>query len=109
MAYDQDLARRIRVQLGPLNGLEEKKRFGGVGFLLKGNMACGVNLDDLVIRLAPERAKIALINPFVQPFTMGGRSMAGWIVVRPEGCKRDRDLKKWVQESLAYIASFPPK
>jgi TfoX/Sxy family transcriptional regulator of competence genes len=109
MTFDQGLSRRIRVLLGSMDGLEEKKMFGGVGFLLNGNMVCGVNRDNLVLRLAPERAQAALAKPHVQPFTMGGRSMAGWIVVTPEGCRQDKDLKKWVQESLAYIASFPPK
>lgn len=109
MAYDQELARRIRVAIGPLDGVEEKKMFGGVGFLLHGNMACGVIQNNLVVRLSPARTEDALSRPHVQPFTMGGRTMGGWITVVPPGCKKDKDLKSWIQEGLDFAGSLPPK
>jgi TfoX/Sxy family transcriptional regulator of competence genes len=109
VSYDQELARRIKIQLGALAGLEEKKMFGGVGFLLKGNMACGVNKDDLVVRLDPRRSEDALSRPHVKPFSMSGRTMAGWIMVSPQGCKKDEDLKKWIREGIDYAGSLPPK
>ena len=109
MAYDKELADRIQRELGARAGLGEKKMFGGVGFLLHGNMACGVNRDNLVVRLDPLRSEEALSRPHVQPFTMGGRTMAGWIVVTPQGCQKDQDLKRWIQEGLDFAGSLPPK
>ncbi|MGD0610588.1 MAG: TfoX/Sxy family protein [Anaerolineales bacterium] len=109
MPYNLELARRIRIQIGSLAGLEEKKVFGGVGFLLNGNMACGVNQENLVVRLDPKRSEDALAKPHVKPFSMGSRSMAGWIVVSPQGCKNDEDLKTWIREGIDYSGFLPPK
>jgi TfoX/Sxy family transcriptional regulator of competence genes len=109
MAYDKELAGRIQRDLGTLTGLEEKKMFGGVGFMLHGNMAWGVHQDNLVVRLDPRRSEKALSKPHVQPFTRGGRSMAGWVVVTPPGCKNDSTLEGWIQHGLDYAGSLPPK
>ena len=109
MAYNQELTKRIRTLLIHHRGVEEKKMFGGVGFLLNGNMACGVYKEDLIVRLDPQRSEDALAKPHIQPFRMGGRTMAGWITVSPQGCKKDEDLKKWIREGIAHAGSLPPK
>jgi hypothetical protein len=81
MAYDELLGVRIRAALGPLPGLEEKKMFGGVSFLVKGNMACGVHKNSLIVRVGPEKHAWSLARPHTRPFDMTGRPLSGWIVV----------------------------
>jgi hypothetical protein len=100
MAYDEMLAARVRDRVKNLAGVDEKKMFGGVGFLLKGNMACGVNKKDLIIRVGPDDTK---------PFDMTGRPMTGWIVVVENGYASEGDLANWVQKGVDYAYSLPPK
>lgn len=109
MAYDEGLAYRIRETIGDHPGLEEKKMFGGVGFMLFGNMACGVNQDDLIVRVGPEDYEAQLAQPNARPFDLTGRPMRGWIVVGPEGYEDDQDLENWVQIGVKFSLSLPPK
>jgi TfoX/Sxy family transcriptional regulator of competence genes len=109
MPYNELLSNRIRAVLGPLPNLEEKKMFGGVGFLVNGNMACGVHKDDLIVRVGPANYYVALSRPHTRPFDMTGRSMAGWVIVSPEGCASESDLKVWVDQGLAFALSLPSK
>ena len=80
MAYNIKLAEQIRDELNRIPFVE-KKMFGGVGFLIHGNMACGVNKDDLIVRVHPDRHASLLKKPHVRPFDMTGRPMKGWLVV----------------------------
>jgi TfoX/Sxy family transcriptional regulator of competence genes len=109
MPYDSLLAMRIRAALGPLPELQEKKMFGGVGFLLNGNMACGVHKNDLIIRVGPENYAQALCRPYTHVFDMTGHPMAGWVMVAPEGCATESDLQTWVNQGLAFARSLPSK
>ena len=109
MAYDEGLATRVRDVLGDQPGLAEKKRFGGLAFLLHGNMACGVRGDDLIVRMAVEEADAALEEPGARPFDMTGRPMKGWLLVAPDGHAEDDDLRRWVDRGLAHAGSLPPK
>ncbi len=109
MAYNENLARRIRKTLGDPPCLQEKKMFGGVGFLLFGNMACGVHGDDLIVRVGPDGYVEALRRPHTKVFDMTGRPMSGWLVVETEGYQSDGDLNRWVQREVAYARSLPTK
>ena len=109
MAYDEGLAQRIQEALDDLPGLVEKKMFGGVGFMVQGNMACGVNKNDLIIRVGPERYEEALTQPHVSVFDLTGRPMKGWVVVGPEGYETDEALKSWVQRGVDYALFLPAK
>ena len=109
MAYDQALAGRIRQLLAGTPDLIEKKMFGGVGFLLRGNMACGVNQDKLIVRVGPERYAEALAHPQAAPFDMTGRAMKGWVFVNPEGIKSDDALRAWVQQGVEFALTLPLK
>ena len=109
MAYDEGLAQRIRETLGDRPGLVEKKMFGGVGFMLQGNMACGVNKEDLIVRVGPEYYASAVIRPHARPFDFTGRPMKGWVMVSPDGTTSESDLKAWVQEGVEFALSLPPK
>jgi TfoX/Sxy family transcriptional regulator of competence genes len=108
MAYNLDLAERIRSEL---NGIPyvEKKMFGGVGFLLNGNMACGVNKDDLIVRVGPEKHAIFLDKPHLKPFDLTGRPMKGWLMVAPEGYETANQLSAWIKEGVEFALTLPPK
>jgi TfoX/Sxy family transcriptional regulator of competence genes len=108
MAYDQKLAARIRSQLKGVPFVE-KKMFGGVGFLIGGNMACGVHKEELVMRVDPERHSALLKKPHVKPFDLSGRPMKGWLLVQADGCKTDKQLGAWVREGVAFASILPPK
>src|SRR5687767_9776512 len=108
MAYNIKLAERIRSQLDGMP-FAEKKMFGGVGFLLNGNMACGVNKDDLIVRIDPEKRAVLLKKPHAKPFDLTGRPMKGWLVIEAEGCKTDKQLSTWVKEGIEFALTLPPK
>ena len=108
MAYDLKLAERIRSKLDELP-FEEKKMFGGVGFLLNGNMACGVNEDNLILRIDPEKQNTLLKKPHAKPFDLTGKPMKGWLVVEADGVKTDKQLSAWVKEGLEFASTLPPK
>lgn len=110
MAYDEKLAERVRLRLADLGGgVQEMKMFGGIGFLLRGNMCCGVNGADLVIRLSPEDADDLLADPSVRPMDITGRPMRGWLYVSPVGVRTTRQLGGWVDRAVAFASSLPPK
>jgi hypothetical protein len=109
MAYDGGLATRVREVLGERPGLAEKRMFGGLAFLVQGNMACGVRGEDLIVRLAADAAETAMGEPGVRPFDLTGRPMKGWLLVDADGHAEDDDLHRWVDSGVAYAASLPPK
>jgi TfoX/Sxy family transcriptional regulator of competence genes len=109
MPYNQKLAERIRAHLGKMRGLEEKSMFGGIGFLLNGNMACGVHRDSLIVRLEAAACEAALRQPHVKAFDMTGRPMKGWITVSAGGYSTARALGKWLDSSIEFARSLPPK
>ena len=108
MAYDLTLAERIRLQLGSIPFVE-KKMFGGVGFLLNGNMTCGVHKNDLIVRVDPEKHAALLKKSFVRPFDMTGRPMKGWLVVDAEGLKTEKQFSAWIKEGIEFASTLPPK
>ena len=108
MAYNLKLAERIRSELSGAPFVE-KKMFGGLGFLLNGNMACGVNKNDLIVRVDPEKHSALLKKPYAKPFDMTGRPMKGWLVVEADGCKTDKQLSTWVKEGVEFALTLPTK
>jgi hypothetical protein len=109
MAYDEGLAARVRDEVAGEPGLAEKKMFGGLAFLVDGNVACGVRGDDLMVRLSAGDAEDALGQPHVRPFEMGGRTSKGFVLVAPEGHGDDSDLRRWVGRGVAYTRTLAPK
>jgi len=109
MAYDEVLAGRIRAALSPRPGLVEKKMFGGIGFILRGNMACGVHRNNLIVRVGPENYADALSRPHTRPFDLTGKPMSGWIVVEPQGFEMESDLKAWIEQGINFAAALPTK
>lgn len=109
MAYDEGLAQRIHKVLADQQGLVEKRMFGGVGFMIHGNMACGVNQDKLIVRVGPPGHEAAMARPHTLPFDITGRAMKGWVMVSAEGIAREADLRTWVLEGVAFSLTLLAK
>lgn len=109
MAYDLALAQRVRKLIGSSRGLTEREQFGGIAFLLRGNVACGIIGDELLVRVGPERHDEAMQSKEAKPFSLTGRPSKGWILVRPAGLKAPASLKKWVEMGLDFAKTLPPK
>lgn len=108
MTYNLELAERIRSELDGIPFVE-KKMFGGVGFLMNGNMACGVNKDDLIVRVDPEKQGTLLKEAHARPFDLTGKPMKGWLLVGAEGIKTSRQLSAWIREGVEFASTLPPK
>ncbi len=110
MPYNQELAKQVRIILQNRSGWVEKKMFGGVGIILRGNLAVGVQGNDLIVRVGPQENDTALSQPHVRPFEgVPGRPMAGWVLVAPEGIASTDALQRWVELGYTYAASLPEK
>ena len=108
MAYDEQLAARVRTLLANRTDVTERKMFGGLTFMIGGNMCCGVHRDELIVRLDPDRDDEALAKPHARPMDLTGRPMRGFITVQPDGLRGDL-LNRWVQEAVARAGSLPAK
>ena len=109
MAYDEGLAERVRGVLGSRSDVDERKMFGGIAYLVAGNMACGVMGEDLMVRMAPSDAAALESEPGARRLAMGARPMKGWLLVAPEVTADDGDLERCVRRGEEFAASLPPK
>jgi TfoX/Sxy family transcriptional regulator of competence genes len=110
MAYDEDLANRIRELIAAEPDLTEKRMFGGLAFLIGGNMSVAASgQGGLMVRVDPDESPALLAKPHVAPFEMRGRGMQGWVRVASEGVRTKRQLEPWVRRGVAYARSLPPK
>jgi len=109
MAYDETLGLRVREILSSVRGFSEKKMFGGLCFLIHGNMCCGVLKDELVLRLEPDRAQELLSRSHTRPMDFTGRPMKGFVFIEAGGLGTDRELKEWVSMALSFARSQPRK
>ncbi len=109
MAFDEDLAARVRDALSRTRGVKEQKMFGGLCFLLNGNLLVGVWKDSLIARLGPDEAPAALGEPHVRVFDVTGRPMRNWVMVEPEGVEDDDQLAAWVGRATAFVRTLPRK
>ena len=109
MAFSEALAARIRQRLARRKNVEEKKMFGGVGFLLNGNMLVGVWKDSLIVRLGSDEGDEALKEPHVKEFDITGRPMRGWVLVEPEGVESVDQLAGWIERAVKFVRTLPAK
>ena len=109
MAYDEGLAERIRGILSDEPGVAEKRMFGGLAFLLRGNMCVGVVKDELMVRVGPHRYEELIREPHARRMDFTGRPMKGLLFVEPDGLEADPDLERWVRHGVAFATSLPKK
>jgi len=111
MTYSEAQAARVRKELAGRPGLAEKEMFGGIAFLLGGNMAVGVHGEDLIVRVDPAQTDVLLREPGAKPFDLSGSRgpPAGWLLVAPSGYRTDVALRTWVGRGTAYASSLPKK
>jgi TfoX/Sxy family transcriptional regulator of competence genes len=110
VAYDEELANRIRELVAAEQGVTEKRMFGGLAFLINGHMSVSASgRGGLLLRVDPDRTDELLGKPHAFPFEMRGREMQGWLRVAPEGLKTKRQLERWVARGVSYARSLPAK
>jgi TfoX/Sxy family transcriptional regulator of competence genes len=109
MPYNEELESRINKFVSEWKGTDDKKMFGGVCYLLNGNMFCGVYKDFLILRLGPDRSEEVLKHPFARPFDITGKKMSGWVMLDTEGYKGDDGLKSWLAEAKNFVKTLPKK
>ena len=109
MAYDEKLADRVRNALAGRKRITEKKMFGGLAFLLRGRMCCGILNDDLMVRVGPERYAAALARPHARPMDFTGRPLSGFVYVGSPGFRSKQALVKWVGRGIEFASTLPAK
>ena len=109
MAYNEELALRIRQSLGEQTGIVERKMFGGLCFMAHGNMCCGVMGDEIIVRVGAERYEDSLHLPHARPMDFTGSPMRGFVVVASEGIESEEGLDEWVARGVNFAISLPPK
>jgi len=110
MAYDEDLANRIRTEVQDVDNVTEMRMFGGLAFLVGGNMAVAASgQGGLLLRVDPAETETLAAEPHAGRFVMRGREMDGWLRVEPDGVESDADLSRWVEVGVRYASSLPPK
>ncbi len=109
MPYDADLVLRLRKLIECRSGIEEKRMFGGIAFLVGGNMCFGIYRDNLIVRVGPDRYEESLSLPHTGPMDITGRPMKGWVMVDAEGINTHAALQQWIEGGLAFAAAPPDK
>ena len=109
MAYDEGLAQRVRELIMDVAEFSEKKMFGGICFMVDGNMACGVIGYDVIVRVGPHNYEAALRAPGVRIFDFTDRPMKGWVVVTSESHESDEQLADWINQGVTFALSLPSK
>ncbi|MBK9927429.1 MAG: TfoX/Sxy family protein [Anaerolineales bacterium] len=108
MAYNEKLAEQMRAAFGEIPFVE-KKMFGGIGFLIQGNLACGIYKENMIVRVGPEKRDKLLKKPHTSLFDITGRPMRGWLMVEPDGCKTAKQVSTWVKEGIEFALTLPAK
>ncbi len=109
MAVDEYLGDRIRAVLASEAGVSERRMFGGIAFMLRGHMCCGIAGNDFMVRVGPGGYQAALAEPHVRPMDFTGRPLKSMVYVSPDGCRSDEALARWVGLGVAFVATLPPK
>jgi TfoX/Sxy family transcriptional regulator of competence genes len=109
MVFSAALAERVRQHFASNKTIKEKKMFGGMAFLLNGNLCVGIWQNSLLARLGPDNGAAALAESFVSQFNVNGRPMRGWVLIAAEGVDGDEDLHLWIERSLAFVETLPKK
>jgi TfoX/Sxy family transcriptional regulator of competence genes len=109
VAYDEGMAQRIREMLAERTDTSEMRMFGGIAFLVRGNMAVGVVKDDLMVRVGPDAHGDLVALPHARPMDFTGRPLKGLLFVAAEGVESDADLRQWIEHGVSYAGALPAK
>ena len=109
MPFDEQVAERLRSALKGVPGVEEKKMFGGIAFMVDGHMCCGVVKEDLMVRVGPDEYEACLELPFAREMDFTGKPLRGFVYVGREGFESAEVLQEWVERGLAFVSTLPPK
>jgi hypothetical protein len=109
MAYDKGLAQRVREILEDEPGYDERLMFGGLCFILFGNMVCGIIAEDLIVRVGMDNYAEMLKMPHTKKFDLTGKALKGWVMVLSEALDSDEELNNWVQRAVSFVRTLPPK
>jgi hypothetical protein len=109
MAFDEGVAQRLREMFADTTDVVEKKMFGGIAFMVSGNMCCGVLGEELMARVGPEQYQRALKEPYVREMDFTGKPLKGFVYVGVQGFTSDEDLESWVGRCAQFVSTLPPK
>ena len=109
MAYNEELAQRVRKLLAPIENIQERRMFGGLAFMLNGNMCCGIERENLVVRTGPKGYDDALARSHARVFDFTGRPMRGFVYVETAGLEEETELGDWIKMAVKFAGSLPPK
>jgi TfoX/Sxy family transcriptional regulator of competence genes len=109
MAYNESLAGRVRTLLADQMELSERKMFGGLAFMVRGNMCCGIVGEELMVRVGPEQYVGALAQPHAREMDFTGRPMTGMVMVATDGLASDEALEQWIRQGIIFVSSLPSK
>ena len=109
MAYDEGLAQRVREYLFEVNEVEEKKMFGGLAFMIRGNMSCGITGSELMVRVGKDEYKSALKESYVREMDFTGKALKGFVYVTEDGLQSDEILGYWVDKAVNFANTLPAK
>lgn len=109
MPYDEGVAQRIREIMSSVSGLSEKKMFGGIAFMVNGNMCVGVLKHELMLRVGADQYDEILNLPYVRKMDFTGRPMRGLVYVEPDGFGEDKEIKFWIERALLFVRTLPEK
>jgi TfoX/Sxy family transcriptional regulator of competence genes len=109
MAYDEVLAERVRDVIGEADGLTTRKMFGGIAYMIFGNMACGVLDEVIVLRLGNEGAREALEEPYMSPMDFTGKPMKSMVYLDESGYEDDEVMERWIEQAVGFARSLPQK
>ncbi len=109
MAYDESLARRVRAHFADLSDLRERKMCGGLAFMIRGNMCCGIVGEELMVRVGSEQYAAALAQPDARAMDFTGRPMTGMVMVATDGLASDEALEQWIRRGIEFVSSLPSK
>lgn len=109
MAFDEKLGDRLREVIAEHGDFTERKMFGGLAFMVRGNMCCGVIKDDLLVRVDPERSEELLKDKNARPMDFSGKPMKGFLYIAPPGVRTEKQLRRWADVGLSFVATLPTK
>lgn len=109
MAFDEGVAQRVREMMTDVSSVTEKKMFGGIAFMVNGNMCVGIVKDRLMLRVGPDQYEALLKKDFVLKMDFTGKPMRGFVYIQPEGFTEDNELKQWIEKALSFVFTLPPK